>query len=160
MGRCPVEATYTPGMAKLELRMFIRATPQRVWDVVSDLERQKHWMVDVRSLDIVSETRTGVGTTLDLRTELYGIPLLRDLMDIVTWDEPREIGMVHRGMFTGTAFFRLDPVPGGMVFVWVEEFKPPLGPLGELGYVMFVRSHLRKVWSKSMDNVRLICEAT
>ena len=152
--------TYTSRMAHLELRMFIRATPQRVWDVISELDAQKHWMVDVRSLDIVSETRSGVGTTLDLQTELYGIPLLHDLMDIVTWEEPREIGIVHRGAFTGTAFFRLDPVPGGTVFVWVEDFKPPLGPLGEFGFVIAVRSHLHKVWSKSMDNVRLICETT
>jgi hypothetical protein len=145
-------------MAHIELRMFIRATPQRVWDVVSDLSGQKRWMVDVRSLDIVSETKSGVGTTLDLQTELYGIPLLHDLMDVVTWEEPREIGIVHRGAFTGTAFFRLEPVPGGTVFVWVEDFKPPLGPLGELGFALAVRSHLRKVWSRSMDNVRLICE--
>jgi hypothetical protein len=150
--------TYTFRMAHIERRMFIRAPQQRVWDVVSDLSGQKRWMVDVRSLDIVSETKSGVGTTLDLQTELYGIPLLHDLMDVVTWEEPREIGVVHRGAFTGTAFFRLEPVPGGTVFVWVEDFKPPLGPLGELGFVVAVRSHLRKVWSRSMDNVRLICE--
>ena len=45
-------------MARLELRMFIRATPQRVWDVISDLDGQARWMVDVRSLDIVSELPT------------------------------------------------------------------------------------------------------
>jgi uncharacterized protein YndB with AHSA1/START domain len=145
-------------MAKLELRMFIRATPQRVWDIVSDLDGQARWMVDVRSLDVVSETKTGVGTTLDLRTELFGMPVLHDVMDIVTWEAPREIGIVHRGMFTGTASFLLEPVPGGTVFVWVEEFKPPLGPLGELGYVLLVRSHLRKVWTKSMENVRELAE--
>jgi len=138
--------------------MFIRATPQRVWDIISDLDGQARWMVDVRSLDIVSETKSGVGTTLDLQTELYGIPMLHDVMDIVTWNPPREIGIVHHGMFTGTASFLLDAVPGGTVFTWVEEFKPPLGPLGELGYVMFVRSHLTKVWTKSMHNVRKLAE--
>jgi hypothetical protein len=146
-------------MVNLTLRMFIRATPQRVWDVISDLSGQSRWMVDVRRLDIVSETKSGVGTTVDLKTELFGLPVLHDVMDIVTWDPPRELGVVHRGAFTGTASFLLEPVPGGTVFVWVEAFKPPLGPLGELGYILFVRSYLRKVWTKSMDNVRRLVEA-
>ena len=135
-------------MAHIELRMFIRATPQRVWDIVSDLQGQERWMVDVRSLDIVSEIKSGVGTTLDLQTELFGIPMLHDLMDVVKWDEPRELGIVHRGAFTGTASFLFETVPGGTVFVWVEDFKPPLGPLGELGFVLVVRDHLRRMWTK------------
>ena len=139
--------------------MFIRATQQRVWDIISDLQGQERWMVDVRSLDIVSEIKSGVGTTLDLQTELFGIPLLHDLMDVVIWDEPRELGIVHKGMFTGTASFLFEPVPGGTVFVWVEDFKPPLGPLGELGFSMVVRDHLRRVWTKSMENVRRLVEA-
>jgi hypothetical protein len=146
-------------MAHIELRMFVRATPQCVWDIISDLEGQERWMVDVRRLEIVSETKSGVGTTLDLQTELFGIPMLHDLMDIVTWDEPRELGVVHRGAFTGTAAFRLEPVPRGTVFVWVEDFKPPLGPLGELGFVLVVRDHLRRVWTKSMEKVRQLAEA-
>ena len=111
--------------------MFLRATPQQVWDVISDLSGQSRWMVDVRRLEVVSETKSGAGTTIDLTSELFGLPLLHDVMDIVTWDEPNEIGVVHRGRFTGTASFRLEAVPGGTVFVWVEDFKPPLGPLGE-----------------------------
>jgi hypothetical protein len=146
-------------MAHIELRMFIRATPQRVWDIIGDLQGQERWMVDVRSLNIVSEIKSGVGTTLDLQTELFGIPMLHDLMDVVTWDEPRELGIVHRGMFTGTASFLFEPVPGGTVFVWVEDFKPPLGPLGELGFALVVRDHLRRVWTKSMENVRRLAES-
>ena len=139
--------------------MLIRATPERVWEIISDLQGQERWMVDVRSLDIVSEIKSGVGTTLDLETELFGIPMLHDLMDVVTWEPPRELGIIHRGMFTGTASFLFEPVPGGTVFVWVEDFKPPLGPLGELGFVLAVKSQLRKVWTKSMHNVRKLAEA-
>jgi hypothetical protein len=65
---------------------------------------------------------------------------------------------VHRGAFTGTASFRLEPVTGGTVFVWTEDFKPPLGPLGELGFVLFVRDHLRRIWTQSMNNVRRLVE--
>jgi hypothetical protein len=145
-------------MAHVELRMFIRATPQAVWDVISDLDGQARWMVDVRRLEVISETKSGVGTTIDLTSELFGLPVLHDVMDIVTWEPPHELAIVHRGAFTGTASFRLEPVPGGTVFVWTEDFKPPLGPLGELGFVLLVRNHLRRVWSQSMDNVRKLVE--
>src|SRR5689334_18814937 len=112
-------------MAHLELRMFIRATPQQVWDVISDLQGQERWMVDVHRLDIVSDLKSGVGTRIDLTSEVFRLPVIHDVMDVVKWDQPREIGIVHRGAFTGTASFRLDEVPGGTVFVWVEDFKPP-----------------------------------
>ena len=139
--------------------MFIRATPQRVWDVISNLSGQQRWMVDLHRLEIVGPTRSGVGTTIDLTSKLFNLPLVHDVMDVVTWDEPREIGVVHRGAFTGTASFRLEEVPGGTVFVWVEAFKPPLGPLGELGYRLLIGPHLRRVFSHSMRNVRALAEA-
>ena len=147
-------------MAKLDLRIFIRATPDRVWEVISDLGGQGRWMVDVRRLDIVSETRSGAGTVLDLTSELFGLPLVHDVMEITRWEAPREIGVVHKGRFTGTAAFHLEPVRGGTVFTWVEEFRPPLGSLGELGFAIAVGPHLRRVFGRSMDNVRRLAEAS
>jgi uncharacterized protein YndB with AHSA1/START domain len=146
-------------MAKLDLRIFIRATPERVWQVISDLSGQARWMVDVRRLDIVSETKSGSGTVIDLTSELFGLPLLHDVMEITAWDPPRELAVVHRGQFTGTAAFRLEPVHGGTVFTWVEEFRPPFGPLGELSFGLLVGPHLRRVFGRSLDNVRGLAEA-
>ncbi len=54
-------------MATLDLRLFIRATPERVWEVLSDLQGQKRWMADLRSLEITSEAadRRGHGDGRD-----------------------------------------------------------------------------------------------
>jgi hypothetical protein len=145
-------------LASLDLRVFIRATPDRLWRIISDLSGQQRWMVDVRRLDIVSETKSGVGTVLDLTSELFGLPVVHDVMEIVSWEEPREIGVVHRGQFTGTAHFRLEPVRGGTVFVWHEEFRPPLGLLGEIGHALIVKPHLERVFVRSMENVRRLAE--
>ena len=146
-------------MAALDLRAFIRARPERVWDVISDLSGQRRWMVDLRRLDIVSETKSGVGTVIDLTSELFGLPLVHDVMEIVTWEPPRELAIVHRGRFTGTACFRLEPWAGGTIFRWLEQYRPPLGPLGELAHSLVVGPHLRRVFSRSMDNVRQLAEA-
>ncbi|MPZ48659.1 MAG: hypothetical protein GEU75_04990 [Dehalococcoidia bacterium] len=146
-------------MAEVDLRLFIDAPPERVWEIISDLSGQERWMEDVACLDIVSEVKNGQGAVLDLTSQLFGLPLIHDVMEITKWDAPRELGVVHRGQFTGTAYFRLDSASGGTIFTWFEEFEPPLGPLGELGFALLVGPHLRRVWSKSMRNVKRLAEA-
>jgi hypothetical protein len=67
--------------------------------------------------------------------------------------------VVHKGAFTGWGAFRLEPHSSGTLFVWEEEFDPPLGRLGELLARLIVAPHLRRVWGRSMDNVRRLAEA-
>jgi len=147
-------------MARLDLRIFIRATPERVWEVISDLGGQEKWMVDVRRLEVTSEVKIGVGTVIEVTSELFGLPVVHDVMEITAWEAPRELGIVHRGQFTGTAAFWLVPLGGGTVFRWCEDFRPPLGPLGELAFALVVGPHLRRVFGRSMENVRQIAEGS
>ena len=116
-------------------------------------------MVDVRRLEITSEIREGVGTVMDLTSELFGLPLIHDVMEITVWEKPSLIEVVHKGQFTGSAAFRLEPSRGGTIFIWQEEFKAPLGPLGEIAHKLVVAPHLRQVFGRSMDNVRKLAEA-
>ena len=157
-------------MAQLDLRTFIRATPERVWDVISDLSGQHRWMEDVSELQVIGEQKSGAGTRVRVISKLFGLPLVRDVMEIVTWQPPTELSVVHAGELSrgtghfwqiplsGTAAFRLEAARGGTIFRWTEEFSPPLGALGELGYSLFVQPHLRHVFGRSMDNVRRIAE--
>jgi hypothetical protein len=147
-------------VATIDLRLFVRATPDRVWDILSDLSGQRRWMVDVRSLEITSRQKSGVGTVIQVTSELFGLPVIRDVMEITAWEPPRELAVLHRGQFTGDAAFRLEPVPGGTVFVWHERFEPPLGALGEAVHALIVRPHLCRVFARSMDNVRREAEQT
>jgi uncharacterized protein YndB with AHSA1/START domain len=145
-------------VARIDVRTFIRATPERVWEVISDLSGQARWMVDVRQLKITSQTKSGVGTVIDLKTELFGLPILHDVIEIVTWEPARELGIVHRGQFSGTASFQLQPFRDGTIFTWLEEYKPPLGPVGELAHELLIRPHMQRVFGRSMDNVRRLAE--
>lgn len=146
-------------MARLDLRVFIRAAPEQVWSILADFEGQKQWMVDLRKLDIVSETKSGVGTTMEVTSELFGLPVVKDRMMVDSWLPPRLYTVIHLGSFSGSGSFELVPVSGGTEFRWIEEFRPPLGPLGELGFAIAVGPHLRSVFSRSMDNVRRLAEA-
>ena len=145
-------------MAHLDLRRFIAAPPQAVWDVIADLEHQAAWMVDVRKLDIVTEQKQGAGAILHVTSELFGQPLVKDVMEITAWEPPRRMDVAHRGQFAGSGQFLLDPVENGTIFTWIEDFRPPLGALGELAFAAVVRPHLMRVFARSMANVRRLAE--
>jgi hypothetical protein len=117
-------------------------------------------MADVRSLAIDGDQKSGTGTVLRVTSELFGLPVLKDVMEITTWDPPRELGVLHRGMFSGTGVFRLESREGGTLFIWREDFKPPLGRLGELAHSLVVRPHLERVFRQSLANLKWIAERT
>jgi uncharacterized protein YndB with AHSA1/START domain len=145
-------------MAHLDVRVYIRATPERVWEVISDIPEQASWMVDVRRLEVTSEQRSGAGTVIKVTSELFGLPLVRDTMRITAWEPPHRFDVEHSGGVTGTGAFIIEAAPGGSIFTWVEDFKPPLGPLGELGFSLLVGPHMRRVFGRSLDNLRSLAE--
>ena len=145
-------------MARLDVGIFIRASPERVWQVAADLPRQGDWMADVHRLRVTSEQKEGVGTVVEVTSRLFGLPLVRDVMEVTAWEPPRELAVTHRGRFTGRGRFFLKPALDGTVFLWDEEFRPPLGPLGEAAFATVVRAHLRRVFWRSLENLRRLAE--
>jgi hypothetical protein len=151
-------------MAGLDVRAFIRAAPERVWKVISDLPAQAKWMVDVRNLEVVGDTRAGPGTVIKLTSDLFKLPLVRDTMTVETWSPPRRYDVSHvydlgpLGKVPGTGAFILEPAAEGTIFVWQEEVRPPLGAVGESGWNFVVKSHLTRQFGRSMDNVRKMAE--
>lgn len=141
-------------MAHLEITTFIPASPESVWEVLADLEHQAAWMVDVRKLDVVTDEKRGEGAVMHVTSDLFGLPVVKDVMAITRWEPARRMDVEHRGQFAGTGSFILDRADNGTVFTWVEDFDPPLGPLGEFGFALAVRPHLKRVFARSMANVR------
>jgi len=146
-------------MARLELAVSINATPEQIWPILADFEGQKQWMVDLRKLDITSEVGTGIGTRMEVTSELFGLPVVKDVMVVDYWQPPLLYSVIHVGQFSGTGVFELRPAGGMTEFIWVEEFRPPLVPLGELGFKLVVAPHLRSVFLRSMTNVKRLAEA-
>ena len=146
-------------MAHLEIRKFVAASPEAVWAVLADLEHQAAWMVDVRSLEIVTPEKQGVGAVMRVTSELFGLPIVKDVMAITAWEPPRRMDVEHRGQFHGSGQFLLEPTHNGTTFIWIEDFAPPLGPLGELVFALIIRPHLRRVFARSLENLRRLAEA-
>jgi Polyketide cyclase / dehydrase and lipid transport len=108
--------------------------------------------------------RAGPGTVIKLTSDLFKLPVVRDTMTVETWSPPRRYDVSHvydlgpLGKVPGTGAFILEPAAGGTIFVWQEHLRPPLGPVGEVGWKLLLQSQLARGFGRSMDNVRRLAE--
>jgi uncharacterized protein YndB with AHSA1/START domain len=136
----------------------IDAPVERVWALLEDWEGSAAWMVDATTVEILGERRRGVGTRIRAVTRIAGVPLT-DEMEVVAWDEPRRITVMHQGWpIRGLAWFELRVDDAGATwFEWAEELDPPLGPLGELGGAI-LRKPIQRVLAKSAAKLKRLAE--
>jgi hypothetical protein len=153
-------------MARLETRRHILAALEDAWAVVSDFERQREWMVDIRSLRVVSEQKQGVGTVVEATSAIFGLPVIRDRIEVTAWDPPRRLDVRRRtppaGLgriaLQGTGSFILEPKGDGTLFTWIEDVEVPFGPLGAVGWRVLIAPHMQWVCRRSLDNVERVAK--
>ena len=141
---------------RFEERTIIEAPPEGVWAVLSDWERQPEWMPDVARIRLL-RTERELGARLEVRTNVFGIPLATDLVEVTAWEPPRRLAIRHVGVVVGTGEWRLAPAPTGTAFTWLEAFRMPPPVLGGLGlwlYSPWQRTMLRR----SIRNLKRIAE--
>jgi len=96
---------------------------------------------------------------MHVTSELFGRPEGKGVMEITRWEPPHRMDVVHRGQFHGTGSFQLEAIDPGTKLTWIEEFDPPLGVIGDLAFEAIIRPHLRRVFARSLANVRRLAEA-
>jgi hypothetical protein len=117
----------------IRVRTTIDAPPPAVWAHLADIADHVSWMADAAAIRFRGDRRAGVGTVFECETRIGPLRTL-DVMEVTAWVDRREIGVVHRGLFTGTGRFLLVPALGGRTRVtWDERLRFPWwlgGPLG------------------------------
>jgi carbon monoxide dehydrogenase subunit G len=137
--------------------VLLRAPPDRVWEVLTDWERQASWMPDVAWVRVLGQERA-VGAQVQVRMKVFGIPLATDMLRVTAWEPPRRLAIHHEGVVIGVAEWRLEAVEGGTRFTWLEEVRMPppiLGALSLLLYSPFQRFMLRR----SIRNLKRLVES-
>lgn len=151
---------------RLEVSVDVVAAPTAVWQVLTHWERQSEWMLDAKSVEVLTPEREGVGVTIRCPTNLLGVTV-EDVMRVTGWEDERRLEVTHLGrIITGSGAFELVPVPGGgpggstgTRIDWWEEVEPPLGALGEWGASTFVLPILRRIFTRSLRNLAALAEA-
>ncbi len=143
---------------RVEVSRYVFAPPHVVWAVLTDWERQADWMVDARSVTVTSEHREGPGVTVRCPTNVLGVTV-DDEMRVTEWVEGERLTVEHLGsLITGSGTFELAPTPVGTRIVWSEQIDPPLGPVGELGAQLVVKPYVERLFSRSLGNLKQLCE--
>ncbi len=118
-------------MAKhISTQILIRATPQRVWNVLTDFEAYPQWNPFIRSV------RGPVAPGKVIRVELQqpGSGIMTMKPEVLVFEEPRAfrwIGhLLFRGLFDGEHRFDIrDNGDGSSTFIQSERFAGILVPL-------------------------------
>jgi len=142
---------------RIERTAIIASPPPRVWEILSDWQRQAEWMPDVAWIRVVGAER-GLGAALEVRTKILGIPAVTDRVVVTAWDPPRLLGVAHRGVVKGSGVWRLEPFGSGTRFVWIERLRLPLGPLGEVALQVYGPVQ-RALLGRSLANLKRRCES-
>jgi uncharacterized membrane protein len=145
---------------RLEVERHTSAPRAVVWQVLTQWERQPEWMLDAKSVEVLTPDRDGVGVTIRCPTNLLGITV-EDVMRVTAWEDERLLEVTHLGrIITGSGAFVLEDTPdGGTRIAWWEEVDPPLGAMGEWGATTLVLPILRRIFGHSLDRLVRLAEA-
>ena len=141
---------------RFEERTNIAASPDEVWAVLSDWERQSDWMPDVAWMRLLGPERE-LGARMKVKTKVFGVPLATDLVEVTAWDPPRRLAIRHVGVVVGTGEWRLEPAAEGTAFTWTEAFRMPPPLLGDLGLWLY-SPWQRMMLRRSIRNLKLLAE--
>jgi hypothetical protein len=127
--------------------------PADAWRLLTDWERQSRWMRDAAWVRVVTERREGNGVQLAVRTRVLSVPLFTERLEVVAWEPPRRLVIAHRSFIRGVGVWRVDPVPDGSLFRWVEEISLPVPIVGWIALAVY-RPVMRRLMRGAMRNLR------
>jgi carbon monoxide dehydrogenase subunit G len=110
-------------------RALVPATPDQVWQAVTDWPGQHRWMVGTRV-----HGGQGRGATVVGRTGIGPLGFT-DTMVITRWEPPHRCALRHTGwLVRGDALFEVAPAGAGSELSWTEHLQLPLAAAGRLAW--------------------------
>ena len=137
----------------VEREIVLPTTPDEAWRILVDWKRQADWMLDADRVEVVSETRVGVGVRLAVKTRLFGVPVFTEPMEVTGWDPPRRLEIRHGSLVSGTGVWMLVPVAGGTRFHWSEDVRLHVPLVGELAARLY-RPLARTLMGRAQRSLR------
>ncbi len=139
-------------MRPIVVSRIINAPRQEVWDDIARLETHTEWMADAAEIEFLSEGRSGAGTRMRVDTRV-GPLRTSDVMEFVTWDPPRRMGIRHDGLVSGEGEFRLEEIDAATtLFVWEERLTFPWY-LGGTAAAIAATPVLTKIWEYNLTRL-------
>lgn len=140
-------------MEHIELKVFVNAPSELVWNRITDWPAQSDWMLGTK----VTGTGNSVGGKISAFTGIGPIGFL-DTMEITTWQPPVRCDVIHTGkVVKGTGSFQVEQLNSATCnFIWIEDLEIPLGVVGLLGFKILKPFFVLGV-KKSLDKFAKSC---
>jgi hypothetical protein len=94
-------------------------------------------MLDADGVDLRSDQRAGVGVRLDVHTRLFQVPAFTETLEVVAWEPPTRLEIVHGPPVRGRGTWTLEPTLGRTRFTWIEDVQLGVPILGELAALLY-----------------------
>jgi len=151
-------------MRSIEASIEISATPEEVWQIISDLKRAPNWMPDVKERRFEDAESPKVGMRWQeqglLRGKEYKIHY-----ELTEWDPPDRLGYKQvsskEGKYHWHEYILVEPLEGGRSRVTARlEYRMPSGLFGQL-YERFVfRKDFHGTLENRLEALRELLEGT
>jgi hypothetical protein len=116
-------------------------------------------MADADRIVVRTAARVGVGVRIDVHTRLFQIPAFVEPMEVVAWDPPRRLDIVHGAVVRGHGVWELEPLDAGTLFTWTEEIRLDAPVLGEVAAWLYAPV-LRRLMDRSQRALKRLILAT
>jgi carbon monoxide dehydrogenase subunit G len=145
-------------MANVHTSIDIAASPQRVWDLVTDLGRMGEWVSIHRDFPEAPPTEVAQGTKFHQTLAVAGTPFTVE-WTAVEVDGPGKLAWEGTGPAGTTArtVYSLAADNGGTRFGYENEFKLPGGKVGEAAGGV-VSGHAEREANDSLARLKTLAE--
>ena len=144
-------------MTKIEKAVEIKATPEKVFNYLKDLEKQPEWMPSIKSHKITSERKEGVGITTHCITEPGGRRIEWDA-EVTEWEVNKKIAWECNPPLKNKGSFSLEPLDDGTRVTFEMNYELPYSILGKIIDRLKVRKDMEEDVSKGLENLKVLLE--
>ncbi len=137
--------------------IVIDAPIERVWAVVADIENQPRWMLEMKSVRLLTPGPVGVGTQGEASIRILGVTTT-DPVTVTEFEPPTRFAVRHEGAYTGGGVVTLEPGVDGTTTIvrWEETLMGPVFPY--LGAIV-QRPVLAAIFQADLERLRAIVES-
>jgi uncharacterized protein YndB with AHSA1/START domain len=137
----------------IEKTIEIKAPPEEVWALLSDLERIPEWAKGYTEREVItSKQRTGVGTTTHEVGVAFGKPYEKDSI-ITEWVEKEKISFSSTSGWPWKGSWIMKPTKEGTLFTYVVDFELPYGVEKLKASFREKYEKLVEEWTRNIKNI-------
>jgi len=131
----------------------ISASPQNVFDYVTDSSTQPDWITFIREVEITSGDGKSEGTTDRC---LFKLGPRAQILDAVwtEYDPPRSFARKATSGPEMEARMTFEPRDDGTYVEWAVDYRPPMGPLGALIDALFMNRLFQNEMEESLESLK------